>query len=242
MNILHKQIRFLHTLSFIIISCCTIGTAQQIDIARVEEMPDQPHPYKMRNWKQVAAWYDDYVFDFSLSGTYLPLIKLKTTTVNYPAHDTFILHSAVGTYSPDNAEAINLLPAVVGASLIGIDKSDQNGPPWVLYCEEFFNRRPAENVYLNGHISSSGSDWWYDTMPNIFFYQLYHLYPGTGDFSYQFNKIADQWLEAVRHMGAKTAPWQIPYMNYRGFHLSTMTPNADGVKQPEAAGAIGWLL
>ena len=131
---------------------------QQIDIPRIEQMPNQPEPYEMRDWKKVTLGYDSLVFDFSLSGQYLPLIWLSTQTVNYPEHNSFGLHTAVGTNSPNNAEAINVLPAVVGATLAGIDKSDQNGTNWVLMCEEFFNNRPEENVYLNGWIISSGND------------------------------------------------------------------------------------
>ncbi|MDZ7308483.1 MAG: T9SS type A sorting domain-containing protein [candidate division KSB1 bacterium] len=37
-------------------------------------------------------------------------------------------------------------------------------------------------------------------------------------------------------------PWRVPYMNYRGWSLATMTPHTAGVAQPEAAGAIAWLL
>jgi len=57
----------------------------------------------------------------------------------------------------------------VSASLVGIDKSDQYGYNWPLLCEEYFNRRPAENIYLNSPVASSGHDWWYETMPNVFF-------------------------------------------------------------------------
>jgi len=217
-------------------------SGQQISIPRVESMPNIPQPYEMRDWKNVTMGYDSLVFNLDLTGTYLPLIWINNSTVNYPEHSSFGLHTAVGTNNPGNGEGINILPAVVGASLIGIDKSNQKGYNWTLFCEEFFNRRPVENIYLNGTVSSSGNDWWYDTMPNIFFYQLNYLYPGTGDFQYQFVKIADRWLEAVKHMGGSTTPWKVPYMNYRAFRLATMLPNPDGVKQPEAAGAIGWLL
>jgi len=37
------------------------------------------------------------------------------------------LHTVVGTTAPGSAEGINTLPAVVGATLAGIDKSNQNG-------------------------------------------------------------------------------------------------------------------
>lgn len=205
-------------------------------------MPNLPEPYVMRDWKNVALGYDSLVFDFSRTGQYLPLIHWKNNTINYTNHNTFTLHTVVGSSNNSSAEAINVLPAVIGASLVGIDKSNQNGYNWVLACQEFFNRRAAENVYLNNYVGRSGSDWWYDTMPNVFFYQLYDLYPNTGDFEYQFTKVADRWLEAVRHMGGSATPWKKPSMNYRAWSLPTMTPLTSGVKQPEAAGALGWLL
>jgi len=215
---------------------------QQITIPRVDIMPDLPQPYMMRDWKTVAKNYDSLVFNLEATGQYLPLASTYSNTINYPEHDALAIQSYVGTNSLPGKEAINILPAVVGATLSGIDKSDQNGFNWPLYCEEYFNKRPDENVYLNGPTSSSGHDWWYETMPNIFFYQLNYLYPHTGDFDYQVTTLADRWLEAVNAMGGSTAPWAVPYMNYRAFKLSTMTPLESGVKEPEAAGAIGWIL
>jgi hypothetical protein len=79
-------------------------------------------------------------------------------------------------------------------------------------------------------------------MPNVFFYQLYDLYPNTGDFAHQFTTVADQWLRAAKAMGGSTTPWKMPNMNYRAWSFSTMRPLASGVREPEAAGAIGWLL
>ena len=160
--------------------------SQQISINRIEQMPNHPSPYLMRDWKAVAKGYDSLVFNPQLTGTYLPLISFYNNTINYPQHGSFKLNTVVGTTSPGSSEAINAIPAVIGATLVGIDKSNQNGHNFVLMCEEFFNRRPAENVYLNSPASSTGDDWWYETMPNVFFYQLYDLYPATGDFEYQF--------------------------------------------------------
>ena len=216
--------------------------AQQIAIARIDMMPNQPTPYLMRDWKQVARGYDAFVFDLNRTGEYLPLIWRLTNTVNYPEHESFGLTTVVGTPRIDASEAINVLPALVGASLVGIDKGHQNGEDWVLMAEEYFNRRPEENVYLNLPVTRSGDDWWYETMPNVFFYQLYDLYSGTGDFDYQFRTVADQWLRAVEAMGGSTTPWAVPSMNYRAWSLATMTPLRSGVPEPEAAGAIAWLL
>jgi len=202
-------------------------------------MPNFPQPYEMRNWKQVTMGYDSLVFDFTKTGEYLPLVWTDGNSTNYPSHNRFGLHTAVGN---QGAEAINILPAVVSASLVGIDKSDQNGQNWVLMCEEFFNRRESENIYLNNFTGNSGGDWWYDTMPNIYFYMLYSIYGSVGDFDYQLTKVADQWLEAVKAMDGSTTPWTEPYMNYRAWKMSTMEPLTSGVKQAEAAGAIGWIL
>lgn len=229
-------------LVFLFAIIATEITAQQININRIDKMPTFPSPYLMRDWEEVTKGYDSLVFDTDASGEYLPLIFFRNNTVNYPSDISFGLHTVVGTTSPLSGEAINVLPAVVGASLIGIDKKNQNGYNWVKMCREYFNNRPEENVYLNHPSATSGDDWWYVTMPSVFFYQLHNLYPETEDFNYQLRSVADQWLRAIETMGGSATPWDVPNMDYRGWYLSTMTPHTTGVKEPEAAGAISWLL
>lgn len=225
---------------FLFFSCSL--SAQQISIPSIEKMPGLPNPYNMINWRMLAAEYDRFVYDKNKTGQYLPLIWFSSNTINYPEHGTFGLHTVVGTNSPGSSEAINVLPSLVGASLTGIDKSSQNNSNYVLMAEEFFNKKNGQNIYLNHPSSSSGDDWWYETMPNIFFYQLYDLYPNTGSFNEQFVKVADRWLQAVHSLGGKTTPWQIPDMNHRAFNFLTLKPNSGGVTEPEAAGAVAWIL
>lgn len=213
----------------------------QINIDRVDQMPDLPQPYIMRDWKTVARQYDEFVFDLTLTGEHLPLVSLKSSGVNYPTLQPILLDTYVGTNSSAQAEAINILPALIGASLIGLDKASQDGIDWVEKTKDFFNLKNGQLVYLNGYNTSSGNDWWYDLMPNIFFYQLTTLY-NDEDYEAQFASVADQWLKAVNVMGAGTTPWSVPNMNYRAWRLSTMTGNASGVHEPEAAGAIAWIL
>jgi len=217
-------------------------SAQQINIPVIEKMPNLPTPYVMRDWKKTTAGYDSLVFNSTLNGLYLPLIFNLNNTVNYPAQGSFGIQSYVGTNNQTQGEAINVLPAIIGASLIGIDKSSQNGRNYVLESREYFNKRPAEDIYLNEPVVSSGSDWWYETMPNVFFYQLYSLYPTTPEFNNQFTIVADRWLQAVYAMGASTTPWKNPVMNYRAWNFSSMTPNASGVPEPEASGSIAWIM
>jgi len=216
--------------TFTVASICT---GQQIMVNRIESMPNRPFPYLMRDWKRVAQGYDSLVFNPNLSGTHLPLVSLS---------QGFGLSSYVGRPSSESREAINCLAAVVGASLVGVDKTNQYGSNWVLLCQDWFNRNPQESVYLNNPGASSGSDWWYDMMPNVFFYQLYSMYPNVGDFQHQFTTVADRWLAALKAMGASTAPWGLANVDHRAWYLSTMTPNNASVHEPEAAGAIAWIL
>lgn len=215
----------------------------QINISRVTQMPNLPAPYIMRDWKDVAIKYDELIFSTSAAGQYFPLIHLKANGINYPTLQPILLDTYVGSANSGNqAEAINIIPALVGATLVGADKSNQNGMNWAIMSKEFFNKANGQNVYLNGYSATSGSDWWYDLMPNVFFYQLYSQYPNLVDFEAQFTTIADRWLNAVYAMGGSTTPWQIPEMNYRAWYLTTMTPNNNGVIEPEAAGTIAWIL
>ena len=159
-------------LASIAVSCACI--AQQISIARIDLMPNKPSPYSMRNWKRVAVGYDSLVFNQNLTGTYLPLVSVG---------QNFSLSSYVGQSPSQTKEAINCIPAVVSASLVGVDKTNQFGFNWVSACQDWFNQNPGEDVYLNNPGGSSGSDWWYDMMPNVFFYQLYSMYPSDRKFS-----------------------------------------------------------
>ena len=219
------------------------GQTGQITIPRVEQMPNQPSPYNMRNWREVALGYDSFVYDATKTGQYLPLVRLMSNGVNYPQNPSFGLHTYVGTNSPQGNEAINVMPSLVGATLSGIDKSNQFGKNWVLMSQDFFNKNNGELIYLNSPNSGSGNDWWYDLMPNVYFYQLYDLYPSMGgDANFQFVSVADRFLEAVRAMGGNDAPWQKAFMNYRAWNFKTMQPNTTSVPEPEAAGAYAWVL
>lgn len=217
----------------------------QLNISRINQMPDLPSPLLIRNWDVVTINYDNFVFDMQKTGQYLPLSRLGTQgQFNYPDNIPIFLDSYVGANSHLNqAEAINIMPAIVGASLVGVDKSNQNGINWVAKTKDFFNSKNGQNVYLNGYSTTSGSDWWYDMMPNVYFYQLKSLYPdGAPEFSSQFTTVADRWLWAVEQLGGSTTPWTVPYMNYRAFNLATGQPLDESVPEPESAGSIAWLL
>ena len=231
--------------STLFIGSFLLANAQQLSIPRIDLMPNMPAPYVMRDWKQVALNYDNLVFDTSATGTYLPITAISTASgINYPALKTIRMDTYIGQTDHGRvAEAINILPAIVGATLVGVDKTTQLNTNWVVKVKDFFNKQNGENVYLNNYSTNTGSDWWYEIMPNVYFYQLYSLYPSVdADFTTQFTTIADRELGVLNKLGGTVQPWNPPSMNYRAFNLLTGTPNATSVPEPEAAGSISWLM
>ena len=237
--------RFLLLLPLCIFTMLSFAQQGQLSIPRIDLMPNLPTPLLIRDWNAVAINYDSYVFDMNKTGQYLPLSKLGTQgQFNYADNTPIFLDSYVGANDHLNqAEAINIMPAIVGASLAGIDKSNQNGMNWVAMAKDFFNLKNGQNVYLNGYSTTSGNDWWYDVMPNVYFYQLKSLYPAAApEFDTQFTTVANRWNTCVKQLGGSATPWSVPYMNYRAFDLSTGLPLTTGVPEPESAGSIAWLL
>ncbi|MFA5045785.1 MAG: hypothetical protein WC542_07635, partial [Paludibacter sp.] len=231
--------------STLFIGIALLAFARQISIPRIDLMPNLPAPYVMRDWKQVAVDYDNLVFDTSKTGTYLPITNISTSNgINYPTLKTIRMDTYVGQTDHGNvAEAINILPAIVGASLVGVDKTTHLNTNWVAKIKDFYNLKNGQNVYLNSYSSGTGSDWWYEVMPNVFFFQLYSLYPNVDtDFGTQFTTIADRELKVLYQLGGTVQPWKVPSMNYRAFNLQTGLPNTTSVPEPETAGSIAWIL
>ncbi len=229
---------------FVLFGLSTEASVPQINIAKVEQMPNMPSPYQMRDWQQVAREYDAFVFDFSKSGQYLPLIWWDTSQVNL-AIDVFGLPSYVGSFFQTGGtahEAINCMGAVLGATLAGIDKSNQNGYNWVLMLENYFSLVNGENLYLNNLWGDTGQSFWYEILPSVLFYQLNYYYPDTGNFNNEFIITADRWYDACVAMGGKTSPWTVPNFNHTAFDFDTMTPYDNGIwLEPDASAAIGWI-
>lgn len=214
----------------------------QTTIPRIEKMPRIPSPYLMRDWKDVTRGYVDLVLN-PHEGNLLPLSSVAEGGNNYPEYqplriDTYVGWNAHGA----GAEGINVMPAVISAYITGNEhRSTYRLAEGVL---DFFNKKNRQNVYLNGFSSSSGGDWWYDAMPNVYFLQLAAL---TDDLpadivSEQTTVLASQWLECVRALGGDSYQWTLPNMNYRAFNLYSMKPLTKGVKEPESAGSVAWIL
>nr|MBP6796249.1 hypothetical protein [Saprospiraceae bacterium] len=133
---MHKLHVFLLLIS-ILYSCSETrfisGTQPVIQrtIPRIEKMPNHPKPYAYKDWRQTAIDFDKYVFDFNQKGEYLPLIWLDGAKRNFP-DTTFGFYTAIGDIrmgpkvnNGENHEALGALGSVLGATLVGIDKSNQ---------------------------------------------------------------------------------------------------------------------
>jgi len=224
---------------------CETIPETQINISRVEEMPNIPSPYKMKNWKQVATDYDSFVFDFGATGQYLPLIWWDTSHINV-SWDVFGMKSYVGDHrSGSGHEGITCMGAVLGATLAGIDKSSQFGHNFVRDAEAYYNIASGQNMVLNLVYTGAG-DWWYEVFPHILFYSLVYYYPGTGNMETIMLNTADVWYDACVVMGGNTNPWTVPNFDHTYFDFTTMQPVDINVgsyewREPGAAGGIAWL-
>lgn len=232
----------------IAIICCFIlcfafaASTAQISITKVDQMPNQPSPYQMRDWKNVTQLFDSFVFDFTKTGLYLPVPWWDTS--HYNGNPTgFGMPSYIGRFGQSSGtahESICTMGAVLGATLSGIDKSNQNGYNWVFMLDNYFS--DTQNLFLNNIGGVTGQTFWYEVLPSVLFYQLNYFYPNTGNFNSEFVTTANQWYNACVAMGGNTTPWTLPNFNYTAFNFSTMLPVYNGVwRENDAAAAIGWV-
>jgi len=208
-------------------------------------MPDLPQPYKYHDWKKIATGLDDYLFNFSLEGEFLPLIWLDTNRRNFD-QETFGIYTVVGDqrqgpnkHNGEYHEALSGMGAVLGASLVGIDKSEQNGYNYPEMCLNYFNKQDGRNVFYN-FTRQIGNDpnnyensFWYILMPNILFYSIADLYPNIQEFEKVSRIVADRFYTADSIINGD--------YNLRSFNFKTNQPHVAKGLQPDAAGGIGWI-
>ena len=168
---------FLFTCLFSLFSCATEpanygNPVAQTNINRVELMPNMPQPYSFLDWKKKARQFDDYVFDFNSKLPAGPMIWLDDNRRNLP-QQTFGLFTAVNDVrqgaemnNGEFHESLTSLSALLGAGLIGIDKTNQNGYNFVKMIQNYFNRDNGWNIMMNnttseiGHLGGGyGQDW-----------------------------------------------------------------------------------
>lgn len=198
---------------FLCVSCTSnidLGTpVEQVTINRIDSMPDIPVTYQMLDWKKKARDFDKFVFDWENTSKVGPLIWLDNARRNID-QPTFGLYTAVkdirqgkNVNNGEFHESLNSLAAILGAGLVGIDKTNQDGYNYVKMAQNYFNSDTGWNIVMNNTTSSVGSkgggygrDWWYDVLPNALYYAVCDVFPGVDGADSIQKSIAEQFTKA----------------------------------------------
>jgi len=212
----------------------------QIDIDLVKKMPDIPQPYKMKDWKEVAMKQDRLFFDHNAEGTLLPLIWWDDTQVNYPIR-SFGIPSYVGALrnmqKGNHYESLPTIGAVVGASLVGIDKSNYEGYDYVTMLRQLHNKQ--NGLVLNSVKRQPGKTFWYEIFPTMGFSMLVDLYPKKNEMAEIMQQCADIWNEAILDLGNGK---DYPDFNFTAFDFQNRKGYYNGRwREPDASAGLAWL-
>lgn len=232
-----NQFRFFSASCFLQITHCLLPTTapaaiDQIALPCVERMPNKPQSYEVRDWKSVALAFDALVFNSEATGEYFPLVHLYTKE----GITNFALSSYVGPTEPreNSNEGIAAMGAVLGATLVGIDKR-KGAIDWVRSCQQFYN--PKQQLILNRVGGGAGHSYWYDVFPHIQFASLAYLYPdATADTLMMAS--ASRWREAC--FALKPSQGEIDF-EHQAFNFWTLKPSTGKWREPDAAAGIGWI-
>ena len=216
----------------------------QLPLAPIDLLPNAPVTYQMRDWRQVATDFDALAFDATATGQFLPLVRLDNTPVSPQLQTSFGLAAYVGetrTFSETGErvhEAIASLGAVLGGTLVGVNKSA--GPyNWVAMTREYYVDRNSQFVVLNTPFSASGQSAWYEVYPNILFYSIADRYPGESSLQTILNTVDARFYSAVDRL---TAGGTAPNFNYTAYNFKTQQPVYNGVwREPDMGLGMAWL-
>lgn len=246
----HKS---LLVLASVALAACS-GTAdlgapvEQVVIERVNLMPDMPESYQMIDWKQKARDFDRFVFDWNNSSEVGPLIWLDNARRNVD-QETFGLYTAVkdirqgkDANNGEFHESLNSLAAILGAGLVGIDKTDQDGYNYVKMVQNYFNSDTGWNIVMNNTTSSVGSkgggygrDWWYDVLPNALYYAVCDVFPHVEGAEEIQKSIAEQFVKADSVLNGN--------YDYSYFDYGQMKGGVNHIPlQQDAAGGHAYVL
>jgi hypothetical protein len=223
------------------------GRIKQIAIGRIASMPDQPTPFKMTDWYEKATNYDQYVFNLNLKGDNLPFIWIDSAKRNM-AQNTFGIYTVIGDVrqgakgSKEFHEALCSMGSLLGAGLVGIDKTNQNGFNYVRMTQNYFNSANGWNIMMDNTSADVamlgggyGRDWWYDVFPNVLYYGLCELFPGVQGADSLQHIIAEQFFKADSTLNGN--------YNYSFFDYSQMRGVSNNIPhQQDAAGGHAYVL
>ena len=206
----------------------------QKEITRISQFSSElPENYEIIDFKSKALAYDSMVFDFDATGTFFPLIWSDNT------YDGYGISAYIGDYRngmDGSQEAVTSLAAVLSASLLGIDKSNQNGQNFVEPLNVYFNQE--ENVVINNPSGNSRNiSMWYMIYPSILFSEVSILYPNETQLRQNTLKTIESWYQAYVVMHDMNS------FDFTGFDFDKMQPYRNNIwREPDSAVGISLLM
>ena len=237
-------------LTFLSLFIVALSYAQvkQVKIDRVNQMADLPKPLQIIDWKAMALNFDRTIYDFNAKGKYWPMVWMDSTGKNFK-QPVMGMYTAVGDVRQGSQhnkgmfhEALANMGAVLGATLVGLDKSNQQGLNYVGMLKNYFNKDTGWDIMMNNTApevallgGGYGRDWWYDVYPNVLFYAIYDKYPAAPDFEMMARSIAEKFYKADSILNGN--------YNYSYFDYGKMKPMTTQIcAQPDAAAGHAYVL
>lgn len=220
----------------------------QTVISRIDEMPDLPQPFEIINWKKKALQFDSLVFIFDNPAPYGSFIWLDSARHNID-QVTFGLYTTIGDVrqGPDKNngefhESLTSLNALIGAGLLGIDKTNQHGYNFVKMSQNYYNSDNNWNIVMNNTNpeiailgGGYGRDWWYDVYPNLLFYAVSALFPDVENANSIMHSVAEQFFKSDSVLDGN--------YDYSYFDYAEMKGMRNHIPwQQDAAGGHAWVL
>jgi hypothetical protein len=205
----------------------------------VASFPGAPSPSASFDWRQRAIDYDSFIYDWS-QGRF-PTIAWDRTHFNM-SDDTYKMPSYYGDRrlaTDGTQEALGQIASVVGATLVGIDKSNQDGIDYVDMLRTFYwpslgiARNQPGPASLGGGDVRGGESYWYTTAANVLYYMLGAAYPNATGMTVMLRSIADKFYGQVVALGGASANF-----DGQGFNFATGTKNV-GNRNEGGDGAAG---
>ena len=220
----------------------------QTPIPRIEQMPGMPEPFHIIDWEKKARQFDSLVFNFNSTASFGPLIWLDSARRNLD-QVTFGLYTVMGDArqgpkhnNGEFHEALTAYQSLIGAGLLGIDKTNQMGFNFVKMSQNYFNSETKWNIVMNNttpEVAKAGGgygrDWWYDVYPNVLYYGVAALFPEVENTEMIQRSVADQFYRADSVLGGN--------YNYSYFDYAKMKGMVNNIPhQQDAAGGHAWVL
>lgn len=235
-----KTLLFLVTVFFFLNNLSAQKPIEQKDIHLVQYMPNIPFPYKMKNWKDITTKQDKLFYDFNAKGQSLPLIWWDDSQINFPFR-TFGLPSYVDKrrLGGNSYESLPTMGSLISASLIGVDKSNDDGKDYVSMIRQFFNKKNGTNLILNGLDRKAGESFWYEIWPAMAYSMLVDLYPQKTEMQEPMKITVDNWYSAIQDLSEGR---EYPDFNFTAFNFKNRKGYHNKVwREPDAAAGLAWL-